>query len=147
MIVGAHDAPPPAAAAPTPAASGATPGGLPYPTLDDRLADTATWIGHLADAVAGRLANPGMALFAGTVTTGGDGRVWVPFPALSRCDGCVPQVLTGAGRYVIWPTVYQRSGNAALLLFRSAPVTGYTAAIAPFVGPLSVFAYAWGAPA
>lgn len=129
-------------------ASGSTPGGLPYPTADDRLADTPDYIGELADAAAVRLANPGVETWTKQIQTDANGVAWLQFPTLSECHGCIPQVLiTSNSRYVIWPTVIQRGENSALVRFRRHPVNGYTAEIVNHVGLLTVCAYAWGVPA
>jgi hypothetical protein len=128
-------------------ASGSTPGGLPYPTTGDRLGQTDAYIGQLADAVAARLASPGVALLLTTVTTDGNGDAWLTFPTLSRCDGTVAQTVTGGGNYAIWPHIIGYQGNAALVRWRKAPIATYSAAMSAYVGALNVCAYGWGAPA
>lgn len=129
-------------------ASGSTPGGLPYPTMNDRLADTDAYIREFAQAVAARLANPGFVLEQRTVNTGSDGRGWLQFTALSRLDGMVAQPLIGSGsKQTIYATVYQLSGNSGLLQLRYAAVDAYSAAYYPWVGAMNVSVFAWGAPA
>jgi len=134
------------------AGSGMTPGGLPYPTLDDHLAQTDQYIADLADAVNVRLANPGLVLTTGVVTTDGNGQVWMEFTALANLDGLVVQpLIQNLDIFAIWPTIMQRGTNpggwaSALVRFRRCPISTYSAPLTPWVGGLMVCAYAWGPP-
>lgn len=132
-------------------ASGSTPGGLPYPTMDDKLSETDTYIRQLRDAVTTRLASPGLVMQTVDVTTDSGGIAWFNFPQLSRLDGIIPQVLVkGTGLYFIMSSVISRNGNAAAVRFRSALLNtnaGQAATISNYVGVLTVCVYAWGAPA
>lgn len=135
-----------AAFAPAPLGGGVTPGGLPYPTTDDYLSQTYRYIGDLADAAAGRLASPGLVLATGQVVTDANGQAWMTFAGLTRLDGLIPQVfINDAALYFIVPTVMQRSGNAGLVRFRSSQINTNSALMSPYIGVLTVCAYAWGA--
>ena len=140
------------AAAPAYAGSGSTPGGLPYPTINDKLSQTDQYIADLADAVAVRLANPGLVVGTGVVTTDGNGQVWMEWTALATLDGLVVvPLIRNLDIYAIWPTVMQRGTNpggwaSALVRFRKCPISVYAADLAPLVGGLMVCSYAWGPP-
>ena len=132
-------------------ASGSTPGGLPYPTMDDHLEQTDAYIRELRDAVQTRLASPGLVMQVVDVTTDSGGVAWFNFPMLSRLDGIIPQVLVkGSGLYVIMASIISRNGNAAAVRFRSTLMNtnaGQAATISNYVGVVTCSVYAWGAPA
>lgn len=126
-------------------ASGRTPGGLPYPTQDDKLSQTATYIGELADAARKMVDAPGLVVAVGSLTTAADGRVWITFSKLSVLNGLVVQVMTGG--WQIFPKVIQRSGNSGLVQFPYAPFNVNDSVVKNFVGTLTAFTWAWGTAA
>lgn len=130
-------------------ASGSTPGGLPYPTTGDRLADTDAYIAELADAVAVKLANPGVVLFKRQMATDGNGESWQSFSTLARVDGAIAQMLTGVGQHTVYACVARLDGAQSVQFrFRTAPISTYSAAMAPWAnGSITVCGYVWGVSA
>lgn len=138
---------------PAPAASGrAGRAALPYPTGTDHLAQTARYLRDLAAATEAMVANPGLVMTAGSVTTDATGLVWLAFSGLVTLGGCVVCPMPGWGSASsLFPQMLGIAGNSiAVRWFYMKQGAASSDPTAPLPYPnisLPIWAMAWGSVA
>ena len=130
---------------------GVTAGGLPYPTPQDVLADTAGFIQQLAQAIDHRLDNRSLLISNASLTTNASGDMTITFPAFTTLNGLVIQPFTNwsAGADSMWvlvPRITGLPGNTATVHvdYLGTKTAGPT--LGPFGGSMQYNVFAWGVP-